>query len=76
MVLLRLKELCEIDSGKKVWGVTQCVSAAGKSRTVESMASEGMGPDSPMLLLLTVWKRLAWLLRVDSDNLFVPETGW
>ena len=60
-VLLRLKELCEIDSGKKVWGVTQCVSAAGKSRTVESMASEseGMGPDSPMLLLLTVWKRLA-----------------
>ena len=26
-----------------------------------------------MLLLLTVWKRLAWLLRVDSDNLFVPE---
>ena len=51
---------------RKVWGVTQCVSAAGKSRTVESMASEGMGPDSPMLLLLTVWKRLAWLLRIPA----------
>ena len=66
MVLLRLKELCEIDSGKKVWGVTQCVSAAGKSRTVEGMTSEGKGPDSPMLLLLAVWKRLAWLLRIPA----------